>query len=80
MPTIVGVWPVGPLLRKAGLDLEQIDRPGRAGAALGVGEKVARRWQERGLTTIEADVAAVHLGFHPAEVWPAWYQTEADVA
>ena len=39
------------------------------------------RWREKGgLTWASADVAAVHMGFHPILIWPErWLQLDQDV-
>lgn len=42
---------------------------------LGVGNRSVTRWQHDGLGVDTADVLAVRLGRHPAEVWPDWYET-----
>lgn len=37
------------------------------------------RWRQYGVTWAQADVLAVRLGLHPAEVWPDWWgHCEAD--
>lgn len=43
---------------------------------LDVNVSSVRKWVERGklLTADEADAHAARLGFHPASVWPNWYQ------
>lgn len=35
------------------------------------------RWRHYGLTWAQADVLAVRCGYHPAEVWEAWYEVTA---
>lgn len=42
--------------------------------SLGVARRQVQRWAHRGLTVAQADVAAVALGLHPAEIWPGWWK------
>lgn len=35
--------------------------------------RIRRIWEPKGLTTQEADKAAVTLGLHPSAIWPEWF-------
>ena len=38
----------------------------------GVNRMTVYRWRNQGLSTFQADRAAVAVGFHPLNVWPDW--------
>ena len=40
---------------------------------LKVSSRTVVRYRRRGLSVVQADRAAVAVGFHPAEVWPNWW-------
>lgn len=46
-------------------------------AATGQHARTLHRWAHMGLTVDQADRLAVAVGFHPAEVWPAWWDESA---
>lgn len=37
-----------------------------------------RRWSTSGLSEAEADVVAVVLSLHPGQVWPEWWDLDAN--
>lgn len=41
---------------------------------LDVSRHTVIRWRREGLTEQRADELALHLGTHPAILWPAWYE------
>ncbi len=46
---------------------------GKAAATLEVDPATVQNWRRRGLNERQADHAAVRLGFHPASIWPEWW-------
>ena len=40
--------------------------------ALNVCRGTVQRWRREGLSAIQADRVAIHLGLHPLEIWPEW--------
>lgn len=47
---------------------------------LGVTRRTLHRYERSGLTIEQADMFAVRLGLHAAEVWPAWHTDLAAAA
>jgi transposase-like protein len=47
--------------------------------ALGVDRAQLGRWRRTGVTPSTADRLAVRLGFHPAELWPQWFDLPTGV-
>lgn len=33
------------------------------------------RWRKNGINALRADELAVHLGHHPGEIWPEWWES-----
>jgi hypothetical protein len=62
------LFPLAPLLEATGRSQTDIQHQARLS-----GRRMAEIAVE-GLTTLEADKAAVRCGLHPAEVWDAWYE------
>ena len=63
-------WPVEPLVvygRAHGMSITRI------GALTGLSGSNWVHARARGLTDHQADLAAVRLGLHPAELWPGWF-------
>ena len=62
--------------RRFGLDplLAAAGRPNNLKLArlTGVHRRQIYRWRTDGLSEYHADIAACHLGLHPANVWPDW--------
>lgn len=76
-------YPLGPLARLAGVELgiiggSQPGQPPRGLAALaielGISHTMAQRLNANGLSEPQADRYAARLGYHPANVWPDWYE------
>ena len=44
---------------------------------LGVSTRTVWRWRTSGLTTEQADRAAVAAGWHPGTIWDTWWSTAA---
>ena len=42
----------------------------RVALRLGVDQRTILRWRTEGVSELQADRAAIALGFHPYEVWP----------
>jgi lambda repressor-like predicted transcriptional regulator len=61
-------WPLGPLLDVAGHPPARI-----LAAQVGVSPRTVWRWHHLGLSDLQADRAAVALGWHPANIWPHWH-------
>jgi hypothetical protein len=62
-------YPIEPLLKC-------IEEPGEDVAVartLGVPWSTLKRWRENGLRPLAADRVAVHIGKHPFEIWPSWF-------
>lgn len=58
------------------LDVAKVSQV-EAALAFRVHRRQVSRWCAYGLTTDQADDAAVALGFHPSEVWPQWHEVVA---
>lgn len=67
-PTPGPRYPLGPLRALMGSpNLCQVAR------LTGFHRRQVARWLNDGLTEHQADAAAVAAGFHPASVWPEWW-------
>jgi len=56
-------WPLAPLLERTGLTARQLAE------AQGLQPSAGHRYANDGLTDVQADRWATHLGYHPAQVW-----------
>jgi hypothetical protein len=61
--------PLAPLLEQTGNALA-LSRTLRAHP------RQVQRWRRDGIPVFSADQAAVQLGFHPAELWPEWWDLD----
>ena len=43
-------------------------------ALIGASNSELSRWRREGMTTERADLVAVTLGYHPALLWPTWFE------
>lgn len=59
-------WPVAPLLDLPGVDTRRVCR------VLHISGSTYRQIVERGMSTWQADRAAIRLGVMPWDVWPEW--------
>ncbi len=46
---------------------------GKAATILEVNAITVQNWRRRGLTEPQADWVACRLGYHPASIWPHWW-------
>lgn len=44
---------------------------------IGVATNYISRWRRDGLDTLQADRVAIALGYHPANLWPSWFDDAA---
>lgn len=65
--------PFAPLERAVELRLEGGNLTDVA-ACLDVHRRQCERWRRAGVTWAQADVLAVRIGLHPAEVWHDWWE------
>lgn len=75
-------YPLEPLAAHLGITLGQIGghQPGQHPTGmtaladrLGVVPRVLQRHRRHGLTPTLADRYAIHIGAHPATIWPTWF-------
>jgi hypothetical protein len=65
-------YPIGPLLEQTG------HTPSSLGAHVGASGTDINRAAEHGLTVSQADMWATRWGFHPAEIWAAWFDITSE--
>lgn len=57
---------------------EDVASAARIARLLGTTERQVKRWRAgQSLTRVAADKAATHLGYHPVDIWPDWYELTA---
>lgn len=67
-------FPYDQLLRRSGISQNALR------LKVGISGESTRRYEREGLTIWQADRFAVQLGYHPATVWPDWYDEDAGEA
>lgn len=65
---VVSTYPFAALLEHMAVS------PRQAQVILSSSGEAMKRYTERGLTAEQADRLACRAGFHPAEVWPSWWE------
>ncbi len=58
-------------------DTFNFSRATKAMIVLGVCRNTVINWQDRGMPERAADHMAVRLGYHPASIWPTWWEGAA---
>jgi hypothetical protein len=70
-------FPAGPLYAFVPQGIYGHNNEGLA-ATLGLSVKAVRKWQTRGLCTLQADEVAIRLGVHPSAIWNDWFDSITD--
>lgn len=74
-------YPFAPLAEAMAIPLVSIHGPARTAEAsaareLGISGRTAQQYRREGMSAVVAERMALKAGWHPANIWPDWYDSE----